>query len=37
MDSKINFILPKGIGGFEMRDNIDKNIIIKLLQQFNRG
>ena len=37
MDSKIKFILPKGIGGFEMRDDIDKNIIIKLLQQFNRG
>ncbi len=33
-NSKIKFILPKGIGDFEVRDNISKEIILKVLAKF---
>ncbi len=33
-NSKIKFILPKGIGNFEVRDNISKQIILKVLAKF---
>ncbi|NPA82613.1 MAG: 3-dehydroquinate synthase [Epsilonproteobacteria bacterium] len=36
MDSKIKFILPKHIGGYEMRDDIDKDIVIELLKEFGK-
>ncbi len=35
-NDKIKFILPKGLGGFEMRDNIDKKILIDLLDNYTR-
>jgi 3-dehydroquinate synthase len=34
-NDKIKFILPKGIGDFEMRDDIDKSIVIKVLERFS--
>ncbi len=35
-NDKIKFILPKGIGGFEMRDDIDKAVVIDLLDEYRR-
>ena len=34
-NDRIKFILPKGIGDFEMRDDIDKSIVIKVLERFS--
>jgi 3-dehydroquinate synthase len=34
-NDKIKFILPKGIGDFEMRDDIDKSVVIKVLERFS--
>ena len=34
-NDKIKFILPKGIGSFEMRDDVDKTIVIKVLERFS--
>jgi len=34
-NDKIKFILPKGIGSFEMRDNVEKDTVIKVLKQFS--
>lgn len=33
-DSKIKFILPRGLGGFETRDNLPKETVIEVLKQF---
>jgi len=33
-DSSITFILPKGIGGYEIKKDIDKDIILKTLREF---
>jgi len=33
-NKKIKFILPNSIGGFSVRDNIDKNIVIDVLGTF---
>jgi len=33
-NAKIKFILPKGIGNYEMRDDIPKNIVLAALEQF---
>jgi 3-dehydroquinate synthase len=35
-NSKIKFILPKGIGRHEIRDNIEKNLIYKVLKRFSK-
>ncbi len=35
-NDKIKFILPKGLGNFEVRDNIDKEILIDLLDEYVR-
>ena len=35
-NSKIKFILPKSIGDFEVRDNISKETILKVLAKFKR-
>jgi 3-dehydroquinate synthase len=35
MNSKIKFILPNSIGSFVMRDDIDKDIVLKVLKEFN--
>ncbi|HIO71099.1 MAG TPA: 3-dehydroquinate synthase [Campylobacterales bacterium] len=34
MDRKIKFVLPKGIGDFEFRDNIPENVIFSVLKEF---
>ena len=34
-NDKIKFILPKNIGNFEMRDDLDKAIVIKVLERFS--
>ncbi|MCK5853829.1 MAG: 3-dehydroquinate synthase [Sulfurovaceae bacterium] len=34
-NDKIKFILPKNIGNFEMRDDVDKAIVIKVLERFS--
>jgi len=34
MDNKIKFIIPETIGKFKIVENIDKNIILKVLEQF---
>ena len=31
--SKIKFILPKGLGGYEMRDDIDKTLVLEVLNE----
>ena len=36
-DNNIKFILPKGIGNFEIVNNIDKNIILKTLKKFQKN
>ena len=33
-DTKITFILPKGIGGVEMRNDIDKSLVLETLREF---
>ncbi len=33
-DSKIKFILPKGIGDFSMRDDVAKNTVLEALEAF---
>ncbi len=33
--NRIKFILPKSIGGYEMRDDLDKSTVIKVLKRFN--
>ncbi|NLY03625.1 MAG: 3-dehydroquinate synthase, partial [Campylobacter sp.] len=33
-NSKIKFILPKGIGSYEMRDDIPKEIVLEVLREF---
>ena len=33
-NSKIKFILPKGIGGYEIRKDIDKDIVKQVLSEF---
>ncbi len=33
-DKKIKFILPKGIGSYEMRDDIDREIVLQILREF---
>ena len=33
-DSSITFILPKGIGGYEIKKDIDKDIILESLREF---
>ena len=34
-NDKIKFILPKNIGNFETRDNVDKSIVLKVLEKFS--
>lgn len=34
-NDKIKFILPNGIGKFEMRDDISKDLVIKVLDKFS--
>ncbi len=34
-DSSITFILPKGIGGYEIKKDIDKKIILEVLREFS--
>lgn len=34
MDAKIKFILPNSLGGFVMRDDISKDIVLKVLSRF---
>ncbi len=34
--SKIKFILPKGLGGFEVTDNTPKEVVLNVLKEFNR-
>ncbi len=34
-NDKIKFILPKHIGDFEMRDDVEKNVVIKVLEKFS--
>jgi 3-dehydroquinate synthase len=34
-NNKIKFILPKGIGNYEVRDDIDRNIVQDVLKQFS--
>ena len=34
-DSKIKFILALGIGGYAMRDDIDKSVVLDTLEQFS--
>ncbi len=36
-NSKIKFILPKGIGDFEVRDNISKDIVKSVLSKFSKA
>ncbi len=33
-NAKITFILPKGIGGFEIKNDIDSKIVIDVLEEF---
>jgi 3-dehydroquinate synthase len=33
-DNFITFILPKGIGGYEIKKDIDKNILFEILREF---
>ena len=37
MDNNIKFILPKGIGNFEIVKNIDKKTVLKILKKFQNG
>jgi len=34
-NEKIKFILPKGLGDFEVRDDIDKALLIKILNEYS--
>lgn len=36
-DSKITFILPCGIGGFKIVDNVPKDIVLEVLHEFSKG
>lgn len=35
LDSKIKYILPSSIGGYSIKDNIPKEIVLKILGEFN--
>jgi 3-dehydroquinate synthase len=35
-NAKIKFILAKGIGGYEMRDDIDKSLVLEVLENMKR-
>ncbi len=37
MNNNIKFILPKGIGNFEIVKNIDKNTVLKTLKKFQKN
>lgn len=37
LNSKLTFILPKGIGGVEIKDNVPKELILEVLDLFSSG
>ncbi len=34
-NNRLKFILPKGLGGYEMRDDIDKDTLFRVLERFS--